>query len=108
MTNDFAIGFVVGISTILLTSFVFIWANRPVKVQNVNTQEGLDNEPISINEDNPPRWMNYSPNDINHKAYCGCHAQRLVPGQRVLLWPATKDTSPKFFCQEGVGEVLSQ
>lgn len=108
--NNILIGFTLGVVTSLaFVAFVLAWSSfsksLAPKAKNVEFE---NNTPLAINEENPPKWMTYQPSSLNHKAYCGCHGHRLVPGQRVLLWPATEKTSPVFFCQEGVSEVISE
>jgi len=108
MMNNTLIGFALGVVTSLAFVAFILLFNSFGKLNNRESKIEFEDEPLAINENNPPRWMNYSPSSLSHKAYCACHGERLVPGQKVLLWPATEKSSPLFFCQEGVAEVVAQ
>lgn len=105
--NNLLLGFALGIFVGVMFCTFVIWSKSLNRAEKIRPEVSED-QPLEINKDNPPRWMNYSPAALSHKAYCACHGERLVPGQKVLLWPATEKSSALFFCQEGVAEVIDQ
>lgn len=46
-----------------------------------------DNVPRPLPVGLGPRWDEYDPDDESVSRRCVCHARKVHPGERVLLWP---------------------
>jgi hypothetical protein len=44
-------------------------------------------EPREMPQYHLPHWDEYDPDDESVDSRCICHSRRVLPGQRVLLWP---------------------
>jgi hypothetical protein len=83
----FTAGIALGVTAGIGIAFIGVPTAYKVKRRKELRKQWQQDEPREISAQLLPHWGEYDPEAEEVDSRCVCHWRRIVPGERVLLWP---------------------